>query len=115
MLEHRDLQMIAEIMEKTTEPIRKDVQDLREDVQGLRENVQDLRENVEGLQQRFVETVEPMRDEDRGKAVCGAAFGEGDSRRAYPLLWLCVPGEESVDRVDLSLINWTNKRTPAAF
>ena len=46
MLEEKDLQMIAEIVGKTVEPISKDVKELKGDVAGVKEDVAELKGDV---------------------------------------------------------------------
>ena len=55
MLEEKDLQMIAEIVGKTVEPISKDVKELKGDVAGVKSDVAGLKEDVAGLKGDVVE------------------------------------------------------------
>lgn len=55
MLEEKDLQMIAEIVGKTVEPISKDVKELKGDVAGVKSDVAGLKEDVAGLKGEVVE------------------------------------------------------------
>ena len=50
MLEKKDLEMIAEIVAKTVEPIRKDVKELRDTTKDLQKTTKDLQNTTTDLQ-----------------------------------------------------------------
>ena len=50
MLEKKDLEMIAEIVAKTVEPIRKDVKELRDTTKDLQKTTKDLQKTTKDLQ-----------------------------------------------------------------
>lgn len=50
MLEQKDIEMIAEIVERVVKPIKEDMRTIQSDVRGLQSDVRGLRTDIKGLQ-----------------------------------------------------------------
>lgn len=80
MLEQKDIEMIAEIVERVVKPIKEDMRTMQSDVRGFQSDVRGLQTDVKGLQSD-VKSIELTLENETNKGIQIIAEGHLDLNR----------------------------------